>query len=458
MSCSVRSCLAPGRGFSSRSVGVTSRPFRSGFTAWSSAGGSALGGLGGARSAFCYPSRGAPCRPRMRAPTPCMPTVPCGPLFGPCGPLTAAAAPCGVLLTNEKEALQDLNERLAGYLDKVRYLEQANQELECKIKEFRANSCIAEQQWEPCMGNIEELMGQVEVATLENTRLVLEIDNARLASEDFRVKWEAESALRETVEADAHELRRLSAEYCACRNQLACEQNVLQGEIHTLKSHHRGEMESLRMDYSSSTTKVEMDNSPGADTAGIISEIRAQYETMIHNNRHEAECMLQSKLEAAEASAVHSHGELAAAKNQAHHLRQQYQTMEVEMESLRSANATLEDNLAETEERFSVEVRSLAEVLSRLEAEYSDVRANVERQLHEYESLLNIKMGLEMEISTYKCLIEGEDSRLSSEVRCNPACCGSSRVCTSLPMPCGSDPCSLNVCSSGPVCTMPCLK
>ncbi|XP_061434683.1 keratin, type I cytoskeletal 18-like [Lethenteron reissneri] len=298
----------------------------------------------------------------------------------------------------------------------------------------------------------------VEVATLENTRLVLEIDNARLASEDFRIKWEAESALRETVEADAHELRRLSAEYCACRNQLACEQNVLQGEIHTLKDHHRGEMESLRMDYSSSTTKVEMDNSPGADTAGIISEIRAQYETMIHNNRHEAECMLHSKLEAAEASAVHSHGELSAAKSQAHHLRQQFQTLEVEMESLRSANATLEDNLAETEERFSVEVRSLAEVLSRLEAEYSDVRANVERQLHEYESLLNIKMGLEMEISTYKCLIEGEDSRLSSEVRCNPACCGSSRVCSSLPMPCGKDPCSLNVCSSGPVCTMPCLK
>lgn len=56
-----------------------------------------------------------------------------------------------------------------------------------------------------------------------------------------------------------------------------------------------------------------------------------------------------------------------------------------------------------------MEMEKYNALIIRLEEELTSLRANIQQQTQEYEALLNMKMKLEGEISTYKTLLDGGD-------------------------------------------------
>uniref|UniRef100_A0A8C3QGI4 IF rod domain-containing protein n=1 Tax=Cyanoderma ruficeps TaxID=181631 RepID=A0A8C3QGI4_9PASS len=64
-------------------------------------------------------------------------------------------------VANEKEAMQDLNDRLAAYLEQVRSLERENRRLETQIREFMAQKGPSAHDWSPQWELIEELRDKV---------------------------------------------------------------------------------------------------------------------------------------------------------------------------------------------------------------------------------------------------------------------------------------------------------
>uniref|UniRef100_A0A673JBR3 Keratin, type I cytoskeletal 19-like n=1 Tax=Sinocyclocheilus rhinocerous TaxID=307959 RepID=A0A673JBR3_9TELE len=76
------------------------------------------------------------------------------------------------LHANEKQTMQNLNDRLASYLERVRSLEQANKKLEMQIKEFYDNKTpMQSKDMSAYFKTILELRTQINSRFMENAKL-----------------------------------------------------------------------------------------------------------------------------------------------------------------------------------------------------------------------------------------------------------------------------------------------
>uniref|UniRef100_A0A8C7Y1F2 Keratin 18a, tandem duplicate 1 n=1 Tax=Oryzias sinensis TaxID=183150 RepID=A0A8C7Y1F2_9TELE len=316
------------------------------------------------------------------------------------------------IMGNEKFAMQNLNDRLANYLETVRNLEQANHKLEIKIKEALEKSGPDFRDYSKYQSIINDLRKKVFDATTDNARLVLNIDNARLAADDFRVKYESELSIRQSVEADIVGLRKLIDDTNLSRMNLESEIEALKEELIHLKKNHDNEVMELRNQVSQSGVHVDIDAPKGQDLAQIMAEIRAKYEKMALKNQEELKTWHEAQIIEVQTQVSQSTEALKGAQTEMNDLRRQIQTLEIELDSQRNLKGSMEGTLRETEMRYSMEVESLNSIMLGLEAELTQLRNKIQLQTQDYEALLNIKMKLEAEIATYRRLLDGEDFRL----------------------------------------------
>uniref|UniRef100_A0A8C7EE28 Keratin, type I cytoskeletal 20 n=1 Tax=Nothoprocta perdicaria TaxID=30464 RepID=A0A8C7EE28_NOTPE len=314
-----------------------------------------------------------------------------------------------LLTGNEKATMQNLNDRLASYLEKVRALEKANSHIERQIKEYyEKNSSVLSRDHSPYFQIIEELRNKIGVAQMENARLVLQIDNAKLAADDFRIKFENEHLLLQSVQSDINGLLRVRDDLTLTKSDLESQIESVNEEIMFLKKSHEEEVHSLQKQVGGSVN-VEVDAAPSINLATIMENMRRQYEEMAEKNREEAKERFEKQTEELNQEVAINIEQLQSQRTEITERRQIFQGLEIELQSQLNMKKALEDTLAETEARYSQQLAQIQALIASLEAQLRQIRADMAAQCDEYAALLDIKTRLEMEIATYRRLLEGED-------------------------------------------------
>uniref|UniRef100_A0A3B4XDK5 Keratin 99 n=1 Tax=Seriola lalandi dorsalis TaxID=1841481 RepID=A0A3B4XDK5_SERLL len=314
------------------------------------------------------------------------------------------------VITNEKVTMQNLNDRLASYLEKVRSLESANRKLELQIREFyERRAPTASRDYSAYFATISDLQAKVPLTLcLENQGVLLQMDNAQLAADDFKMKYQMEMTMRTTVEADVLRLRGVRDSLTLNISDLELQIESLKEELVYMKSTHKEEMSQVRVQQSGAVN-VDVDSAESVDLTKVLQEVREQYEAVVVKNKLELDKWFQSKVRWESLNIYKSDitswtVEVKTSHSELSELKRTYQSLEINRQSLQC----LQQNLEEVKSRYGSQLSQLQITINMLEVELQQLIASIEQQQADYKLLLDIKMRLELEIAEYRRLLEGE--------------------------------------------------
>ncbi|NXA58304.1 PERI protein, partial [Mohoua ochrocephala] len=213
-------------------------------------------------------------------------------------------------------------------------------------------------------------------------------------------RLEDETQKREDAEKSLVLFRKDVDHATLSRLELERKVELLMDEIGFLKKLHEEELRDLEVSAPSPAGLAEVEVCKPELTAAL-REIRTQYESIAVKNLQEAEEWYKSKVPGAGREPGSVWGGGAGTRPQPGPTQP----------LLPLQNEALQRQMREMEDEFGEEIGNYQDVVGRLEQEIQQMKEEMSRHLREYQDLLNVKMALDIEIATYRKLLEGEESR-----------------------------------------------
>jgi len=353
----------------------------------------------------------------------------------------------------EKKDMQDLNERFANYIEKVRFLEAQNRKLGDELEKLKSKWGIQTTQikamYETELAEAKRLIDEAEkekarleqrVAALEEQleELRQKLEDATRAALEIRERIEQQNQQLSDFEAEVNLLRRrvetLSGDRDKDKRQIIQLQDALnraridldnetllhldaenqrqalEDELEFLKQLHEQELKELAaLAYRDTTSenrefwKNEMGNA--------LRDLQRVYDEKMDGIRGDMDTYYSMKVQEFRQGATRQSMDAVHSKDETIRLRTQLQDLRNKLSELENRNLALQRELENLRREKEDRERELEAENDRLRGNVASMRAELEAISKELQDLQDTKLSLELEIAAYRKLLEGEENR-----------------------------------------------